>query len=95
MSHNFAELIKATTNARQGLKLLAASHYLEGKSRTEIAICLKVSRSIVNIWIKSNLDFGLKGLDVKPRSGNTGQTEVVISETQSARYKKAHRSELF
>ena len=69
MRHNLAELINAETNARQRLKLLAVSHFLEGKNRTEIAIFLKVSRRSVNIWIKSYLDFGLKGLEVKPRSG--------------------------
>jgi len=69
MSHNFTELINATTNARQRLKLLAVSHFLEGKSRTDIAAFLKVSRRSVNIWIKAYLDSGLRGLEVKPRSG--------------------------
>ena len=69
MSHNFTELINATTNARQRLKLLAVSHFLEGKSRTDIAAFLKVSRRSVNIWIKAYLHSGLIGLEVKPRSG--------------------------
>ncbi len=69
MSQNFAELINATTNARQRLKLLAVSHFLEGKSRTDIATFLKVSRRSVNIWIKAYLHSGLTGLEVKPRSG--------------------------
>jgi len=69
MSQNFAELINATTNARQRLKLLAVSHFLEGKSRTDIATFLKVSRRSVNIWIKAYLHSGLIGLEVKPRSG--------------------------
>ncbi|MEL0629521.1 helix-turn-helix domain-containing protein [Psychromonas aquatilis] len=69
MSHNFTELINATTNARQRLKLLAVSHFLEGKSRTDIAAFLKVSRRSVNIWIKAYLHSGLPGLEVKPRSG--------------------------
>ena len=54
MRHNLAELINAETNARQRLKLLAVSHFLEGKNRTEIADFLKVSRRSVNIWIKSS-----------------------------------------
>ena len=69
MNHNFSELINAETNARQRLKLLAVSHFLDGKSRTEIAAFLKVSRRSVNIWIKSYLDVGLEGLEIKPRSG--------------------------
>ena len=69
MSHNFSELINAETNARQRLKLLAAYHFLDGESRTDIAAFLKVSRRSVNIWIKSYLDVRLEGLEVKPRSG--------------------------
>jgi transposase len=69
MAHNFSELINATSDARQRLKLLAVSHFIEGKNRTEIASFLKVSRRSVNIWIKAYLDFGLDGLKVKPRSG--------------------------
>jgi len=42
MGHDFAELIIATTNVRQRLKLLAVSLFLEGKNRTEIADFLKV-----------------------------------------------------
>lgn len=70
MSHNFTELINATTNARQRLKLLAVSHFLEGKSRTDIAAFLKVSLRSVNNWIKAYLHSGLTGLEVKPRSGS-------------------------
>lgn len=69
MTHDFSELINATSNARQRLKLLAVSHFIEGKNRTEIASFLKVSRRSVNIWIKAYLDLGLEGLKVKQRSG--------------------------
>ena len=69
MGHNFTELINATTNARQRLKLLAVSHFLEGKSRADIAAFLKVSRRSVNNWIKAYLHSGLTGLEVKPCSG--------------------------
>jgi len=69
MAHDFSELINTTSNARQRLKLLAVSHFIEGKNRTEIASFLKVSRRSVNIWVKAYFDLGLEGLKVKPRSG--------------------------
>lgn len=69
MNHDFSGLINATSNARYRLKLLAVSHFIEGKNRTEIACFLKVSRRSVNIWIKSYLDHGLAGLKAKSPTG--------------------------
>ena len=86
MEHDFSALINATSNARQRLKLLAVSHFIEGKSRTEIASFLKVSRRSVNIWIKYYLDFGLDGLKVKSRSGRPSKLtpkQLAISTNKS------------
>ena len=69
MNPEFSALINATSNARHRLKLLAVSHFIDGKNRTEIASFLKVSRRSVNIWIKAYLDHGLKGLDAKSPTG--------------------------
>ena len=69
MAHDISKLIRSTSNARLQRKLLAVSHFTDGKSRTEIAKILKVSRRSVNIWIKTYLDSGLKGLNAKPPSG--------------------------
>lgn len=69
MNHDFSALINATSNARHRLKLLAVSHFIEGKNRTEISSFLKVSRSSVNIWIKAYLDDGLAGLNAKSPTG--------------------------
>ncbi|WP_424416711.1 helix-turn-helix domain-containing protein [Oceanisphaera sp.] len=35
------------------LRLLAVSHFVDGKNRTQIAAFLKVSRNSVNNWVKS------------------------------------------
>ena len=69
MTHHLSKLIRSTSDARLHRKLLAVSHFTDGKSRTEIAKILKVSRRSVNIWIKTYLDSGLKGLNAKPPSG--------------------------
>ena len=69
MSSDLSKLISSTSNARLRLRLLAVSHFIDGKNRTEIASFLKVSRLSVNKWIKAYLDFGLEGLVEKQRSG--------------------------
>jgi len=69
MEHHFSTLISGTSNARLRLKLLAVSHFIDGKNRTEIASFLKVSRRSVNVWIKAYLDSGLDGLTAKPNPG--------------------------
>lgn len=62
-------LINSTSNVRLRIRYLAVSHFLEGKSRTEIAQFLKVSRTSVNKWVKAYLDFGLEGLQEKAHTG--------------------------
>ena len=62
MNSDLSKLIGATSNARLRLRLLAVSHFIDGKNRTEIASFLKVSRLSVNKWIKAYLDFGVEGL---------------------------------
>lgn len=49
--------------------MLAQAHFIEGKSRYQIAEYLKVSRTSVNKWVKDYLDYGLEGLEELPRSG--------------------------
>ena len=84
MTHDFSALINATSNARLRLKLIAVSHFTEGKNRTEIASFLKVSRRSVNIWIKAYLDHGLDGLNEKPHSGRPSR----LTSEQLAQVKK-------
>ncbi len=84
MIHDLPKLIRSTSNARLRLKLLAVSHFTDGTSRTEIAKILKVSRRSVNIWIKAYLDFGLEGLNAKPRSGRPAKlTQDQLAQVKS------------
>ncbi|SQD79267.1 transposase (fragment) [Moritella yayanosii] len=48
MDHDFYKIITSTSNARMRIRLLAVSHFVDGKNRTEIANFLKVSRTSVN-----------------------------------------------
>ena len=69
MNSDLSKLISTTSNARLRLRLLAVSHFIDGKNRTEIASFLKVSRLSVNKWIKKYLDYGIEALTEKPRTG--------------------------
>lgn len=66
MRHDFLSLMNSTSNARLRMRYRAVSHFVDGKSRTDIAKYLKVSRVSVNKWVKAYLDNGLKGLQEKP-----------------------------
>ena len=69
MNHDFPKLISSTSNARLRIRLLAISHFTDGHSRTQISKYLKVSRTSINKWVKDYLEYGLEGLNEKPRSG--------------------------
>lgn len=84
MNYDFSHLIKSTANARLRIRYLALAHFFEGKSRTEIAQFLKVSRTSVNKWVKTYLDFGLEGLQEKPHTGRPHQ----LSTQQLSQLKK-------
>tara|TARA_R110002167_G_C12565307_1_gene642119 strand:- start:575 stop:1084 length:510 start_codon:yes stop_codon:yes gene_type:complete len=62
-------LSRAETNAPKRLRLLAISHFLEGRNRTEISHILKVSRLSVNTWVAKYLSQGLAGLEAKKAKG--------------------------
>ena len=76
MNSDLSKLISTTSNARLRLRLLAVSHFIDGKNRTEIASFLKVSRLSVNKWIKAYLDFGVEGLVEKPHTGRPSKLTV-------------------
>lgn len=84
MSSDLSKLISSTSNARLRLRLLAVSHFIDGKNRTEIASFLKVSRLSVNKWIKAYLELGLEGLVEKQRSGGPSR----LTQEQKERLKK-------
>lgn len=85
MNSDLSKLISATSNARLRLRLLAVSHFIDGKNRTEIASFLKVSRPSVNKWIKAYLDLGVEGLVEKPHTGRpsklTTDQKIILKNT--------------
>lgn len=74
---DFHKLANAETNARMQLRLKALAHFQDGKSKTDIAQFLKVSRTSVTTWINDYLKYGLDGLIEHPRSGRPSQLSKV------------------
>jgi transposase len=64
-SQHLLALSRAEANGRKRLRLLAISHFLEGKNRTQIALNLKVSRRSINTWVSNYLSDGVVGLEAK------------------------------
>ncbi|WP_428847828.1 helix-turn-helix domain-containing protein [Shewanella abyssi] len=62
-------LSRAENEPRKRIRLLAASPFLEGHSRTEVTNRLKVARGSVNTWVANYLAYGLKGLNTKKNKG--------------------------
>jgi len=69
MSLELEKRIRATSNARMRTRLLAVSHFIDGKSRYQIADFLKVSRTSVNKWISVYINEGIDGLTEKKHTG--------------------------
>lgn len=69
MNDNFNELAKKATNARLKQRYLALAHFQDNRSRSDIAIFLKVSRTSVNKWVSQYLKYGIDGLVAKKQSG--------------------------
>ena len=84
MTQNIRQIIASTTNARLRIRLLAVSHFIDGKNRTQIAQFLKVSRASVNKWVKCYLDNGLAGLKEKKHTGRPkGLTESQLQQVKN------------
>ncbi|GIU21793.1 hypothetical protein TUM4445_41270 [Shewanella sp. MBTL60-112-B2] len=68
-----AEEILALSRAEKAphkrIRLLSVALFLEGNSRTEVALRLKVTRASVNAWVAKYLANGVKGLDAKKNKG--------------------------
>ena len=69
MSQDLSKIINSTSDARLRLRLLAVSHFIDGKNRAQISQYLKVSRTSVNKWIQSYLTHGISGLKEKSHTG--------------------------
>lgn len=68
-SKDLLALSRAEPNAPKRLRLLAISHFLDGKNRSQIALNLKVSRRSVNNWVSNYLTDGVEGLEAKKAQG--------------------------
>ena len=68
-STDFKSLSCGLKSPQMKMRLLALAHFKDGRSRTEIAKFLKVSRTSVNKWVSIYLNEGIEGLKEKPRSG--------------------------
>lgn len=66
---DFKSLTKRAKDHRLKLRLLALSHFKDGKSRYQIADYLQVSRTSVNKWISQFLSGGLDALQSKKSPG--------------------------
>lgn len=51
MTHDFPKLIQATSDARKRTRLLAVSHFIDGKTRTEISQYLKTVLIVGSVHI--------------------------------------------
>jgi len=70
--HTSQELVclsKREKNPHKRIRLLAVSLFIERQNRANVARQLKVSRGSVNTWVSRYLEFGLAGLEDKPRHG--------------------------
>lgn len=66
---DFNALARKQKSMQIKIHLLALAHFQDGKSRTQIAQFLKVSRTSLNKWVSLYLSEGLDGLQEKPRTG--------------------------
>ena len=81
MTKELSQIIASTQNGRLRIRLLAVSHFIDGKNRTKIAKYLKVSRTSVNNWDKYYLDQGIVGLQGKKHTGRPkGLTEAQLTQ---------------
>ncbi len=79
MTQDLSQIINSTKNARLRLRLLAVSHFVDGKNRTQISEYLKVSRTSVNRWIQCYLIRGIPGLEEKKHTGRRkGLSEIQL-----------------
>jgi len=82
---DFNSLARKQKSIQMKMRLLALAHFKDGKSRTQIALALKVSRTSVNKWVKVFLEEGLAGLQEKPRTGRPPYLSAK-QHTQLAKY---------
>ena len=72
-SKELATLARSEKDARKKMRLLAISHFIDGKNRSEIAIILKISRRSVNHWVRNYLSQGIDALNTGKSTGGHGR----------------------
>ena len=84
-NHNFEALYRQEPHARTRIRYLCMSHIQAGKSFSEIAGMLKVSRETVRMWVKRFAEEGLTGL--RERAGRGARQR--LSPRDEPAFKKA------
>jgi transposase len=83
LSQDLLKRSKAESNKRKAIRLLALSHFYDGKNRAEIARYLKVSRRSVNDWVSAYLEHGVTGLESKKPPGRSSYLTSIEKEKLS------------
>jgi len=82
-------LAKTEKRSRIRMRYLAILHFIEGKTKADIARCLKVARGSVNKWVNAYLNNGLDGLKNATNPGRPAKLTPAQLEALSA-YVKEH-----
>jgi transposase len=83
--HDFTKLYKFSKHPREKNRLLALSHFKEGKAPPEIAWILRVTRNTVYTWIRNFKTHGIDGLKEKPGIGK----KAFIPDSETAAFRSA------
>jgi transposase len=83
--HDFVALIKQEKNANVRIRLLALSYLQSGKSLSEVAGLIYVTRQTIHQWVNRFDQAGLAGLHDKPGRGNKPK----LSPTEEAAFIEA------
>lgn len=94
MNDNFDELAKKETNASLKQRYLALAHFQDNRSRSDIAVFLKVSRTSVNKWVSQYLKSGIDGLVAKKQNGRPPKLSKSQQKQLSAYIKQKEQSQL-
>jgi transposase len=81
-------LAKTEKRSRIKVRYLAIHHFLEGKTRADIARYIKVARGSVNKWVNTYLNFGLDGLKDTTNPGRPAKLTPTQLKTLTAYVEK-------
>lgn len=84
-NHDFTKLYKASKHPGEKNRLLALSHFKEGKTPREIAELLRITRNTVYTWIRNFKAQGITGIKEKPGRGK----KAFIPGSETAAFRSA------